>query len=41
MASLKARMYKIAVANGKMSIEDVPEAYREEVQALLDADKEV
>lgn len=39
MASLKARMYKIAVANGKMTIDEVPEEYREEVQALLDAEK--
>ena len=39
MASLKARMYKIAVANGKMTIDEVPEEYSEEVQALLDAEK--
>lgn len=35
MASLKARMYKIAVANGKMTLDEVPEEYREEVEALL------
>lgn len=39
MSRTKVKMYKIAVANGKMTIDEVPEEYREEVKALLESEK--
>lgn len=33
-----ARLYCIKVKNGSMTLDDVPEKWRNEVQVLLDAD---
>ena len=34
-----AKFYYGRIKRGKLTIEDVPERWREQVQALLDADK--
>lgn len=36
-----AKIYARRIKAGEMSIEDVPERWRDEVQALLDADEEM
>ena len=37
--NMKAKMYAIAIKHGKMTIDEVPEEYVEEVLAILEGDK--